>query len=219
VVRPIRLAALFPLRLLVTFFHEGGHALAALLTGGSVAGIGINPDGSGVTLSAGGLRLAILPAGYLGATAYGTLLLVLLRRGWSGRRVLVLTGALIGALTLAFIRPWNSLFGFVSGVLLAGALVAASRFLGARPAAWTAAFVAVQCALNALWDLRTLFYLSSGLAQQAGPGQTDAAQMAALTLIPAPVWAALWTLLALALLWLALGPRRAAPAQSFKPAP
>jgi hypothetical protein len=133
VVRPIRLVALFPLRLLVTFFHEGGHALAALLTGGSVAGIGINPDGSGVTLSAGGLRLAILPAGYLGATAYGTLLLVLLRRGWSGRRVLVLTGALIGALTLAFIRPWNSLFGFVSGVLLAGALVAASRFLGARP--------------------------------------------------------------------------------------
>jgi hypothetical protein len=130
---PYASAALFPLRLLVTFFHEGGHALAALLTGGSVAGIGINPDGSGVTLSAGGLRLAILPAGYLGATAYGTLLLVLLRRGWSGRRVLVLTGALIGALTLAFIRPWNSLFGFVSGVLLAGALVAASRFLGARP--------------------------------------------------------------------------------------
>jgi hypothetical protein len=63
--------------------------------------------------------------------------------------------------------------------------------------------------------LRTLFYLSSGLAQQAGPGQTDAAQMAALTLIPAPVWAALWTLLALALLWVALGPRRARRASSI----
>jgi len=65
--------------------------------------------------------------------------------------------------------------------------------------------------LNALWDLRTLLYLSLGIATPSSGGQTDAAQMAGLTLIPAPVWAFLWMALSFALLWIVLGgpaPRR-----------
>ena len=195
----------YPIRLLGTFLHEGGHALATLLTGGVVTGMAIQPDGSGVTFSAGGVRLAILPAGYLGAAAYGALLLALLRRNWGGRRLLLATGILVGLLTLGLVRPWNNLFGFVWGVLIAAALVAASRLFSPRAAVWTAAFLGVQCALNALWDLRTLLYLSLGLATPAGAGMTDAAQMAQQTLIPAPMWAVLWTMLSFVLLWIALG--------------
>ena len=201
---------LYPLRLLGTFLHEGGHALATLLTGGFVRGIAIQPDGSGVTLSGGGLRLAVLPAGYLGATVYGALLLLLVRRGWDGRRLLFVTGTVIGLLTF-FTLPQANLFGFMCGALITGALVAAGRFLTPRAAAWTAAFLGVQCALNALWDLRTLLYLSLGIATPSSGGQTDAAQMAGLTLIPAPVWAFLWMALSFALLWIVLGgpvPRR-----------
>src|SRR5262245_17830149 len=40
---------LYPLRLFVTFIHESGHALAALITGGQVASITIQPNGNGVT--------------------------------------------------------------------------------------------------------------------------------------------------------------------------
>ena len=61
----------YPLRLLVTFIHEGSHALATILTGGSVHAINIDPSGSGITLSAGGFNPIIASAGYLGATLYG----------------------------------------------------------------------------------------------------------------------------------------------------
>src|SRR5579871_5889066 len=43
---------LYPLRLFVTFVHESGHALATIITGGSVDYIRISPNTSGVTWSA-----------------------------------------------------------------------------------------------------------------------------------------------------------------------
>ena len=38
---------LYPIHLLVTFLHELGHALGALITGGSVLALQVNEDGSG----------------------------------------------------------------------------------------------------------------------------------------------------------------------------
>src|SRR5664279_4903543 len=65
---------LYPIRLFVTFVHESGHGLAALISGGHVGGITVSPDGSGETVTMGGSRLLILPAGYLGAALFGALL-------------------------------------------------------------------------------------------------------------------------------------------------
>lgn len=45
---------LYPVTLLVTFFHETGHAFFALITGGMVDGIQINSDGSGYARIGGG---------------------------------------------------------------------------------------------------------------------------------------------------------------------
>src|SRR5258705_7342830 len=39
----------YPFRIFVTFIHEGGHALAALLTGNAVSSLTIAMDGSGET--------------------------------------------------------------------------------------------------------------------------------------------------------------------------
>src|SRR5215210_6740506 len=69
----------YPIRLFVTFIHEGSHALAGLLTGGSVKSLTIGSDGSGVVYSVpSGWFGAILTssAGYLGTTAFGVLLLL-----------------------------------------------------------------------------------------------------------------------------------------------
>src|SRR3712207_5834606 len=99
----------YPIRLLVTFLHEGAHALAALLTGGAVHHIGIYPDGSGVTQTLGGLYLVTVSSGYIGATLYGAALLAALRRGAKGRVLLLVTGVFIGLLTLGFVR---NAFGF-----------------------------------------------------------------------------------------------------------
>ena len=72
----------YPFRLFVTFIHEGGHALAALLTGNSVVSLSVSPDTSGLTVSTQGgffSQMLTSSAGYVGATAYGALLLVLIR--------------------------------------------------------------------------------------------------------------------------------------------
>ncbi len=65
---------LYPVTMLVTFLHEFGHATAAILTGGSVEGLQINPDGSGYTSSRGGSPAIILMGGYLGSAIFGNLL-------------------------------------------------------------------------------------------------------------------------------------------------
>ncbi len=66
---------LYPITLLVTFFHETGHAFFAVITGGSVHGIQINNDGSGYAMIAGGFSLLVIPGGYIGSALWGNLLL------------------------------------------------------------------------------------------------------------------------------------------------
>ena len=48
-----------------------------VLTGGRVAAIEINPNESGVTRFVGGMRCAVLPAGYCGSSLAGAVLIVL----------------------------------------------------------------------------------------------------------------------------------------------
>src|SRR6185369_6757801 len=81
----------YPFRLFVTFIHEGGHALAALVTGNSVSSLSVAMNGSGETYTTqGGLfsQVLVSSAGYIGAMAYGAGLLVLIRRSVAARVVL-----------------------------------------------------------------------------------------------------------------------------------
>src|SRR5713226_1550750 len=72
----------YPFRVFVTFIHEGGHAIAALLTGNSVQSLSVAMNASGETYTTqGGMfsQMLVASAGYLGAMTYGALLLVLIR--------------------------------------------------------------------------------------------------------------------------------------------
>ena len=203
----------FPFRLFVTFIHEGGHALAALVTGNSVESLSIATNASGETYTTqGGLfsQMLVSSAGYIGAMAYGALLLVLIRRSVAARLVLVGSAALVLALTIIYglYKPLASGVG-LSGVpftLLAGAglsvgLFVLARFARARVAAFFVSFLAVQCVLNALLDLKTVFFLSSPFAPNV---PTDAVNMANATGIPAFFWASAWIVSALGILWLTM---------------
>src|SRR6266508_2180383 len=69
----------YPFRIFVTFIHEGGHAIAALLTGNSVQSLSIAMNGSGETYTTKGALLPqvfIASAGYLGSMAFGATLLI-----------------------------------------------------------------------------------------------------------------------------------------------
>src|SRR5438094_7970887 len=72
----------YPFRIFVTFIHESGHAIAALLTGNSVTGLSVSMSTDGLTYTTGDnlfSRLFVSSAGYLGAMTYGALLLFLIR--------------------------------------------------------------------------------------------------------------------------------------------
>jgi Peptidase M50B-like len=65
---------LYPISLLVTFLHEFGHAFGSAITGGSIKGMQINSDGSGMTTTVGGSAAATLLGGYIGSALFGNLL-------------------------------------------------------------------------------------------------------------------------------------------------
>src|SRR5438094_3574642 len=205
----------YPFRIFVTFIHEGGHAIAALVTGNSVQSLSVAMDGSGETYTTqGGIfsQMLVSSAGYIGAMTYGALLLVLIRRSVAARLVLVGSAAVVFALTTIFgvVKPvmagtWGSVSGLpftlLAGVLISAGLFAVARFASARVATFLVSFLAVQCVLNALLDLKTVFFLSSPLAPSV---HTDAANMAAATGIPAVIWTIIWILSAFGILMGAL---------------
>src|SRR5690554_2280709 len=111
----------YPLRLFGTFVHETGHALATVITGGSVSGMHVNLDTSGLTLSRGGSSLLISSAGYLGTVALGAGLLVAGRRQAWARRVLMVLGVTTLIATAIFGGYGSSLAavgGFAMGIVL-----------------------------------------------------------------------------------------------------
>lgn len=61
--------------MLVIAFHEFGHAITACCTGGRVKSISLDPHEGGVTHMQGGISAVTLPAGYLGSSIIGALLI------------------------------------------------------------------------------------------------------------------------------------------------
>src|SRR5467141_5384786 len=95
----------YPFRIFVTFIHEGGHAIAALLTGNSVQSLSVAMNASGETYTTQGgtfSQMLVSSAGYLGAMTFGALLLVLIRRAVAARVVLLGSAVLILVLTTVF---------------------------------------------------------------------------------------------------------------------
>ena len=196
----------YPVRLFVTFVHESSHALVAVLTGGSVQSLTISSDGSGVVYSMGsGLisQLLTSSAGYLGATAFGVLLLYLIRRNFSPNKLLTALGIFVGIMTVVFtvISPVfhifslqaafsSILFTIIAGIFLTAALVVLGLYANLKVANVAVAFLAVQCLLNALSDLKTVFFLNAPLV--GSDIHTDAANMYAATGIPSFMWVVIW---------------------------
>jgi hypothetical protein len=61
--------------MLTIAFHEFGHAITAMCTGGHVKSISLDPREGGVTHMTGGITAITLPAGYLGSSLIGALLI------------------------------------------------------------------------------------------------------------------------------------------------
>jgi hypothetical protein len=199
----------WPFRIFAVFIHEGGHALAAFVTGNSVHSLTVSADGSGLVYSTNGGLLSsmfVSSAGYLGAMTFGALMLWLVRHKVKAKAVLAASGALVLllAVVFGFFAPlWNlslpGLFTLVAGVALPLGLFAAAKYLSSRAAAFLVSFLAVQCVLNAVFDLRNVLYISAFT-----DAHSDAANMATATGVPSIFWVLFWIVVAFAILTLAL---------------
>ena len=216
----------YPFRIFVTFIHEGGHALAALLTGNSVASLSVATNASGETYtSEGGLfsQVLISSAGYVGSMVFGALLLILIRKTVAARIVLLCCAIYIFALTMIFglikpifwIQAWSGIpFTLLAGLFISVGLFLIARFASAKVATFFVSFLAVQCVLNALYDLKTVFFM----ANPFGPTiQTDAVNMQNATGVPAIFWTVIWIVFALGILWFSMRLYVAGRDKSYQP--
>jgi hypothetical protein len=201
---------LWPLKLLVVMVHEGGHALATLLTGGAVDRVTLAAlsDACLSRLPSGTVaQVAVYSAGYVGSALAGAVLLLAtfrfrLRRLVLGAACLVLAAMGIlyagDGITLAFCLGTALVLGLAAKYLPDGGVDMLNLFL----AAFTALYVA--------------FELRSDLWTGAVRSMSDAALLADITPVPTWGWAALWSVVSLALLGLfARWSLRAAPPENM----
>jgi diacylglycerol kinase len=194
-------ALLYPLRLFVTYVHEAGHSIMAVLTGGSIQSFTVSPDGSGLARTIGGSRFLILPAGYLGAAFFGAVLFYLTNTVRYTRSISIVIGAGLLIFTTLFARPDQSgaLTALVVGWLFGIFLIGMGWFLGRLFNLLILNVLALITSLNAVLDL---VYLTRDTSARNGQTLNDAAAFSQLVapIIPPVVWAFLWAGLALLML-------------------
>ncbi|NMB74664.1 MAG: M50 family metallopeptidase [Myxococcales bacterium] len=201
----------WPLKIMVVFFHEFSHALATWLSGGSVEAIQLSADEGGLCLTRGGWPFLVLSAGYLGSMLLGALLLVVASRSRRDRLVVAVLGGALLCITLVWV-PFANPFGFFFGLATGAAMLLTARFLPG----------AVSDGLLKLIGLTSLAYapldIWSDLIARDIP-QSDANALGKLTGIPGVVFGVLWGLLALAgAIWALWRSARRGPSSDTGPA-
>jgi len=195
---------LYPFTILATWFHEMGHGLTALLTGGHFERLLIYPDGSGLAYHsayrdgflAGRMRDALVAAGGpMGPPLAGAALILASRRFQTAHYSLLLMGALLLLSALLWVR---SLFGLVAipilGVVILGIALRAPRW----GQAFTIQFLGVQACISTFHQLDYLFTPGGVIGGQAMP--SDSSQIARNLLLPYWFWGGLMALASLLLL-------------------
>jgi hypothetical protein len=200
----------YPLQLMLTLVHELGHGLAALITGGSFHNFRVAPDGSGVAFTSGGWRLLIIPAGYLGVAVFAALLISLGRSHRRSRVALGLIGGAMIVLSLCFGRPAEpsitavafSVLTIMIGFIFGAIFVRTALKSSAGTVIFLLHLVAIKAGLTAFTDLFGLFgiTINGGFAGQIN----DAANMAAVTHLPAFFWAIAWIVMAVVIIGAAI---------------
>lgn len=111
---------LYPIVLLVTFLHEFGHGIGAIITGGAVDGLVINQDGSGVCHTLGGNPGVTLMGGYIGSAILGNIIFYIGAKKPAFHRI---TLALLGGLMLFVGIFWYQNIGTTAMLLIYAALL------------------------------------------------------------------------------------------------
>jgi hypothetical protein len=136
--------------MLVIAFHEFGHAITACCTGGRVKSISLDPREGGVTHMVGGISAITLPAGYLGSSLIGALLIFCGFDIVASKIASIVLGVCF-LLTLWWARKDWLTIGTI--LLTIGLLVACWFIAHAEPLKYVVLFIGVMSALYSVWDI------------------------------------------------------------------
>ncbi|KAH8929966.1 hypothetical protein BT69DRAFT_1306937 [Atractiella rhizophila] len=169
---------LYPFKLLVVAFHEFSHAAVGCCTGARIESITLDPNEGGATRMRGGIQCCTLPAGYLGSSLIGALLI------FAGFNIVASKIASIALgvgliIVLFWARNW-----LTRGVVVAAAgLLVAFWFINhAEPLRFLVLFIGVMSCLYSVWDI-----LDDLVFRKVN--ESDASQFAKLCpVIPSRVW-------------------------------
>ncbi|KAJ5732423.1 hypothetical protein N7493_003904 [Penicillium malachiteum] len=142
--------SLWPFKMLVIAFHEFGHAITACCTGGRVESISLDPHEGGVTHMRGGMSAVTLPAGYLGSSIIGALLIF---AGFDivASKVASFVLGVCFLLTLWWARKdWLTIMTIFIAI---GLLVACWFIAHAEALRWFVLFIGVMSSLYSVWDI------------------------------------------------------------------
>lgn len=140
--------------MLVIAFHEFGHAITACCTGGRVKSIELDPHEGGVTTMQGGISAITLPAGYLGSSLIGALLIFCGFNIVASKVASIVLGVCF-LLTLWWARKdWLTI---VTILLAVGLLVACWFIAHGEALRWVVLFIGVMSALYSAWDIVSFF--------------------------------------------------------------
>ncbi|KAK4692453.1 hypothetical protein P7C71_g4755, partial [Lecanoromycetidae sp. Uapishka_2] len=181
---------LYPFKMLVIAFHEFSHAIASVLTGGKVESISLDPREGGVTHMRGGIGVVTLPAGYLGSSLIGALLIFC---GFDivASKIASLVLAASFLLTLWWgKRDWLT----ISTILAAVGLLAGCWFIAhAEALRFVVLFIGVMSALYSVWDICDDLIFRK-------VNSSDASQFAKRYGGSSHCWGIIWSIVSLALM-------------------
>lgn len=206
---------LTPFKLLAVMGHETGHAIAAKLVGGDVNQVTVRLNQSGECLSSipQGFfaKVLVYSGGYVGSAVIAVLLLLLTFRFNARRFMLGAAAAWLVVMALFYGRDLFTL-GFCLG--MAVLFAAGAKWLPLELVGGLNLFIATFTALYAAMDLKDDLWTREVRAM------SDAQLLANVTIVPAIVWALLWTLVSVGILalggWYAVRERRTTTVASAK---
>ncbi len=181
--------AVYPLKILVVFFHELSHGLMAVITGGSITEIRVDAAQGGLCVTAGGNRFLTASAGYLGSLTLGGIILVLATRTRYDQIIATVIGGLLILISLLFVRPIIS-FGILFGLLSGLAMIAAGRYLSEGGNDFILKVIGLTSCLYAVLDIKNDVLDRPYL-------RSDARMLAELTHLPTLFWGLVWITIAI----------------------
>ncbi|KAJ2961996.1 hypothetical protein NQZ79_g2755 [Umbelopsis isabellina] len=146
---PIAKIILSPFKLLTVGLHEFSHAIVGCCTCAKIDSIEIDPDEGGVTRMRGGIQACTLPAGYLGSSLIGAILVMCGFNILASKIASIFLGVCL-LFTLWWAKNWLTR---AIGIIFIGLIIFLWWLAHGAGLKYFVLFIGVMSSLYCLWDI------------------------------------------------------------------